>query len=181
MVHCCQLLSLFVLYGEERCARVCVCVCKQDTPFLARDPETQGRWTEMEVQGEVCEPEIRAGRSAECQSCCWNWLPHMALCPGYANRCVTSESAVCVCVCVCVFQTPTHTLCEESDLCNNPPPPSSCYRVNLYPTLFLSPPASIATSIIVMDTSGLLSPGCDITHVASLGDGGASSADRRKG
>ncbi len=126
----------------------------------------------MEVQGEVCETEIRAGRSAECQSCCWSWPPHMALCPGYASRCVTSESAVCVCVCVCVClsetQTPTRTLCEESDLCNNPPLPSYGH---ICITPLSHPPVFIATSIIVMDTTRLLSPRydmttCDITHMS---------------
>ena len=107
--------------------KVCVYALAARHTHSARDPETQGRWTEMEVQGEVCETEIRAGLSAECQSCCWSWPPHMAPCPGFASRCVTSESAVCV----SQTQTPTtRTLSVKRATCvitppsPSPPPPT---------------------------------------------------------
>lgn len=129
----------------------------------------------MEVRGEVCETEIRAGQSAECQSCCRSWPLHMAPFPGHASRCATSESA-----CVCAYlhttgrQTPTRTLCEDNGLCND-------YRI----TPLSHPPVFVATSITVMDTVRLLSPRydmtqCDITHMLPPRGWWSRSADQRR-
>lgn len=118
------------------------------------------------------ETDITAGHSAECQSYCWSWPPHMALCPGYASRCVTSESAVCVCVCafVCLSETHTHlhTLWIEQLVITL----FSLYSSYGYSSFITRShhPIFIGTSIFVMDVVRLLSPWqgtteCDITHM----------------
>lgn len=114
-----------------------VFVCKQDSPTYPEMQRQSGDGQRWKCRVKCVWAGDQSRRSAECQSCCWSWPPHMALCPGYASRCVTSESAVCVCV--RLTQTHTHTLCEKRDLCNNPPPsygyicitplfPSSCFH-----------------------------------------------------
>lgn len=90
------LLPVFQLLCLVLSWKVCVFVCVSKTHPLCQRCKDRGQIDKD--RSARCETEIAAGRSAECQSCYWSWPPHMALCPGYASRCVTSESAVCVCL-----------------------------------------------------------------------------------
>lgn len=89
-----------------------VFVCKQDSPTYREIQRQSGHGQRWKCRVKCVWAGDQSGQGAECQSCCWSWPPHMALCPGDASRCVTSESAVCVCVCI------SHTVV----LWNNPPP-----------------------------------------------------------